>query len=457
MNTSDQGQHRESQDESNNGIPTNPHSEPATGSGSLEAAMEREPSAIKRFFMVLGPGLITGAADDDPSGIGTYATAGAAYGFATLWTSPLTLPMMAAVQFICAKIGMVAGMGLSGVLKRNYSKWVLIPAITVLVVANTINAGTDIGAIAAAINIFLPIPITVLIIPVAMIILALQVWGSYRLIARVFRWLTLALFAYIGSALFSRPDILAVLKATFIPAIRLDQGYLMTIVAILGTTISPYLFFWQASEEVEEEVEMGRTELSQREGATQAELRYAALDVDIGMIVCNVVFFFVILAAASTLHTSGKTHIESATDVAQALRPLAGDAASLLFAIGLIGSGMLAVPVLTGTNGYAICEAFGWKYGLDTKPKEARHFYIIIGASTLVGVLINYLGVNPMTALFWTAVLNGLLAPPLLLLIMIVSNNRKVMGQHTNGRLINIVGWITTLLMFAAAIGMFVV
>lgn len=433
------------------------HSEPAGGTDSLEAVINREPNAVKRIFKILGPGLITGAADDDPSGIGTYVTAGATHGFATLWTSPLTLPLMAAVQFICAKIGMVSGMGLSGVLRRNYSKWVLIPAITMLVVANTVNAGTDIGAIAAAINIFLPVPITILIVPIAIGILSLQIWGSYRLIAKVFRWLTLALFAYVASAFFARPDLGEVVKATFIPAIRLDRGYLMTIVAILGTTISPYLFFWQASAEVEEEVEMGRTKLAERQGATPGELRYAAFDVDIGMIVCNVVFYFVILAAASTLHSAGITHIESAADAAQALRPLAGDGAGLLFAIGLVGSGMLAVPILTGASAYAVCEAFGWKSGLSTKPKEARQFYVVIIASTIIGLLINYIGINPMTALFWTAVLNGLLAPPLLLLIMIVSNSRKVMGEQTNSRVVNILGWIATALMFAAAIGMFVV
>jgi NRAMP (natural resistance-associated macrophage protein)-like metal ion transporter len=451
------GRDEPDRDESTQRSSTIPHSTPMRGKESLEQAMRNEPSRIRRFFKVLGPGLITGAADDDPSGIGTYVNAGAAYGFSTLWTSPLTLPMMAAVQFICAKIGMVSGMGLSGVLRRNYSRWVLVPAIVILVVANTINAGTDIGAIAAAVNMFLPVPIGVLVVPVAALIVALQVWGSYRTIARVFRWLSLALFAYVGSALFARPDFLEVLRSTAIPTLRLDRGYLMTVVAILGTTISPYLFFWQASEEVEEEVEMGRTKLAERKGATKRELHYAAIDVDIGMIVANVVFYFVILSAAATLHATGHTQIASATDAAQALRPIAGDMASVLFAIGLVGSGILAVPVLTGASAYAVCEAFGWKYGLSTKPREATQFYAIIVGSTLVGVLINYLGVNPMTALFWTAVLNGILAPPLLLLIMIVSNNRSIMGERTNSRLVNSVGWITTVLMFAAAIGMFVV
>jgi len=243
---------------------------------TLEEAVAREPNPIKRFLRILGPGLITGASDDDPSGIGTYATAGASLGFATLWTAMLTLPMMAAVQFICAKIGLVCGCGLAGVLRRHYSRWLLYPVVVALTVANTINAGADIGAIAAAVNLLIPIPISVMIIPIALMIVAFQIWGSYRLIARVFKWLTLALLAYIGAAFFARPDWKVVLQATVIPTLRWDTTFLVTLVAILGTTISPYLFFWQASEEVEEEISMGRRTLSQRRGATDAELKYAA-------------------------------------------------------------------------------------------------------------------------------------------------------------------------------------
>src|ERR671933_1906357 len=264
--------------------PPVPHTEPAGGTGTLEAAVRRHPNRLKRFFKILGPGLITGASDDDPSGIGTYAVAGASLGFATLWTALITLPLMATVQFIGPKIGRVSGHGLAGVLRRHYPRALLYPAVIALLVANTINAGADIGAIAAGINIIVPLPIGWMIVPLVLIILGLQIFGSYRLIANIFKRLTLALFAYIGSSLFAHPDPGEVLRATFIPTLRLDSGFLTTLVAILGTTISPYLFFWQSSQEVEEEVHMGRTRLWQRRGATDAELKYAAVDVITGMI-----------------------------------------------------------------------------------------------------------------------------------------------------------------------------
>ena len=433
--------------------PTIPIQGTVTGTGSLEAAIGEEKNPLKRFLKVLGPGLITGASDDDPSGIGTYSTAGASFGFATLWTALITFPLMAAVQFICAKIGMVSGKGLAAVLRDHYSRWVLYPAVIALLIGNTINAGADIGAIAAAINLLLPIPIAFMIVPISLIILAIQIWGSYRLIARVFKWLSLALLAYIGAALFSKPDLGEVLKGTFIPTLRFDGKFLSILVAILGTTISPYLFFWQASEEVEEELSMGRKQLWQRKGATDTELKYASLDVNIGMLFSNVVMFFIIMATGATLFKSGKTDISSATDAAQALRPLAGDASSLLLAIGLIGAGFLAVPILTGSAAYAIAESFDWKYGLDRKARSAKQFYAIIAVSTLVGMLINFVGINPIDALFWTAVINGFLAPPLLVIIMLVANNKEVMGKQVNSPIMNVLGWATALLMFAAAIG----
>lgn len=297
----------------------------------------REKNPIKRLLMVLGPGLITGASDDDPSGIGTYTQAGASFGFATLWMAPLTLPMMAAVQFICAKIGMVSGMGLAGVLRKHYARWVVYGSISLLLIANTINAGTDIGAIAAAVNLLLPIPALYLVIPIAFGIVLVQIFGSYALISRIFKWLTLTLFAYIAAAFLAKPHWREVLVATVVPTIHLDHQYLMTLVAILGTTISPYLFFWQASQEVEEELSMGRATLAEREGATDIELRIAEIDVDAGMFFASIVFYFVILASAATLHVAGKTNIQTATDAAEALKPLSSGAASILFALGLIG------------------------------------------------------------------------------------------------------------------------
>src|SRR5437879_6823972 len=307
---------------------TIPHSKPAAGTVSLEAAMILERSRVKRFFKLLGPGLITGASDDDPSGIGTYAVAGASLGFATLWSALFTLPLMIAALLTCARIGMVSGMGLAAVLRRHYARNLLYLTVIGLVIANTINAGADIGAIAAAINLLIPIPIAVLVLPVALAILALQIWGSYRLIARTFKWLTLALFDYVGSAVFARPDCSDVIKATFIPKLSSNANFLAMVVAIFGTTISPYLFFWQADQEVEEEISFGRVTRAQRRGATDAEMRYARLDVHIGMFLSNLVMYSIILATAATLFKAGKTNIQSAADAAQALKPLAGEGAS---------------------------------------------------------------------------------------------------------------------------------
>ena len=420
----------------------------------LAAELRAEKNPVKRFFKVLGPGLITGASDDDPSGIGTYAQAGARYGFATLWTTLLMLPLMTAVQFMCAKIGLVTGRGLAGVLREHYPRAVLYPAVIALVIANTLNAGADIGAIAAAINLLLPIPPILFIVPVSVGIVALQIFGTYHLIERVFKWLALALLAYIGAALLSRPDVGKVLTGTFVPTISLDPGYIGILVALLGTTISPYLFFWQASQEVEEQISIGRRHLRQREGASSSELRNALVDTIGGMVFSEVVAYFIILATGATLFVAGTTEIGSATEAAQALRPIAGDAAPLLLAIGLIGSGVLAVPVLTGSAAYAVSEAFGWRSGLDRKPTRAPQFYAVIVAATLVGMGINFLGINPITALVVSAVINGLVAAPLLVLVMLVSNNRTAMGERVNGRLLNVVGWSATILMGVAAVAL---
>ena len=444
---------RRRRDESeDSGRPQAPHVEQPTK--SLEAELEREKNPFKRFFKLLGPGLITGASDDDPSGIGTYAQAGAALGFSALWTALFTFPMMWTIQFICAKIGMVTGAGLARALRKHYPRWLLYPVVAGLVVANTINAGVDIGAIAAAVNLLVPVPITAMIVPVTVAILALQIWGSYRLIASTFKWLTLALFAYILSAFFARPDWGEVLRGTFVPRFSFDSHFLTVLVAVMGTTVTPYLFFWQANQEVEEEISMGRRTLQQRKGATKAELKYANWDVAAGMFFSNVVMYFIILATAATLFKAGKTDIQSATEAAQALRPLAGDAAYILLALGLIGAGFLCVPILTGSAAYAIAEALGWKHGLDEKPRRAKLFYGVIAASTVVGMLVNFIGINPITALFWTAVINGFLAPPILVVVMLIANNKAVLGREVNGRATNIMGWITTAAMFAAAVAL---
>ena len=419
-------------------------------------SLRTEKNPLKWFFGVLGPGLITGASDDDPSGIGTYAQAGARYGYATLWTTLAMLPMMVAAQFMCAKIGLVSGRGLAGVLRQHYPRAVLYPAVISMAVANTLNAGADIGAIAAAINLLVPIPPLWFVLPVSAGILGVQVFGKYRLIERVFKWLALALLAYIASSIFSHPDVLKVIQGTLIPTIRLDPGFIAILVALLGTTISPYLFFWQASQEVEEEISMGRRQLRQRQGATKLELSYALLDTVAGMTFSEVVAYFIILASGATLFVAGKTEIASATDAAQALRPIAGDAAALLLAVGLIGAGALAVPILTGSAAYGISEAFGWKSGLDRKVSRAPQFYGVIAVATLIGLAINFLGINPISALVLSAVLNGLIAGPLLILVMLISNDPRAMGERTNGRLLNVVGWITTAVMCIAALALIV-
>ena len=433
-----------------------PRVDPRRPIDAQEAEYRAERNPLKRFGRMLGPGLITGASDDDPSGIGTYAQAGAQFGFATLWTTLAMLPMMTAVQYMCAKIGLVTGRGLAGVLREHYPRAVLYPAVIALVIANTLNAGADIGAIAAAINLLVPIPAIVFIVPVSLGLVALQVFGSYRLIEKVFKWLALALLAYIAAALFARPDLGKVVAGTFLPTIRLDAKYIGILVALLGTTISPYLFFWQASQEVEEEISMGRRRLRQRQGASRFALRFALIDTIVGMTFSEIVAYFIILATGATLFVAGKTEINSATDAAQALRPLAGDASALLLAVGLIGAGVLAVPVLTGSAAYGVSEAFGWRSGLDRKPTWAPQFYAVIIAATIVGIGINFVGINPITALVLSAVLNGIIAAPLLVLVMFISNNRRAMGEQTNGRLLNVLGWVTTSIMGIAALALIV-
>lgn len=414
--------------------------------------IKREPNPLRRLLLVLGPGLVTGASDDDPSGIGTYAQAGAAFGYAGLWTALFTFPLMATVQYICAKVGLVTGRGLADVLRQRFPRAVVYPAVLTLVVANTINVGVDIGAIGAAMNLLIPVPAVVFIVPVAVLIVVVLVLGSYELIARVFRWLSLVLFAYLGASILARPDIGAVVTHTLVPTIRGDPQYVLTLVAILGTTISPYLFFYQAEDEVETEIAIGRRTIRERKGASKDELRFAGWDVTAGMLFSNVVMYFIIFGTGATLHEAGTTHIGSAAEAARALEPLAGPASSVLFAVGLIGAGFLAVPVLAASASYAIAETFGWKRGLDEKPHRAKRFYAVIAVSVLVGMTVNFLGINPIDALFWTAVLNGILAPPLLALVMIVANDRALMGTRTNGRWTNVIGWGTAALMSAAVI-----
>lgn len=431
----------------------NPRAEvtPAAVLGVREAALRQERNGPRRFFRLLGPGLITGASDDDPSGIATYAVAGASFGYSTLWVMVLTLPLMMAVQYICARIGLVTGKGLGAVLRERFPAGIAYAAVIALVIANSINAGADIGAIAAAINLLLPLPIIALIVPIAVVLLALQIWGSYKMVASIFKWLTLALFAYVGSAFFAHPDLRRMLAGTFVPHIHLDAGYITTLVAIVGTTISPYMFFWQATQEVEEDVAFGRRYLWQRKGTTDKELRYTAWDVGIGMFFSQLVGYFIILSTAATLFAAGHTNIATAADAARALEPIAGRWSTWLLALGLIGAGFLAVPILTASSAYAMSEVFGWRFGLDKQPGRAPQFYGVIALSTLVGIELNFVGIGAVTALYWTAVINGFLAPLLLVLIMLLSGNRAVMGERANGPLLGILGWLTAAAMLLAA------
>jgi NRAMP (natural resistance-associated macrophage protein)-like metal ion transporter len=428
-----------------------PRIEPAGATASVDAGRVRGLSQLGRVLRLFGPGIITGASDDDPSGIATYAMAGASQGFRTLWMALLTLPMMAAVQYMCAKIGMVTGRGLGGVLKQHYSRPVLYASVFSLVAANVLNAGADIGAIAAGFNLLFPISPRLLIVPIGLLIIVLQVWGSYRLIANIFKWLSLVLCTYILAAFFAKPALGEVLRGTLLPSFAWNRDFLALTVGILGTTISPYLFFWQSNQEVEEEIAAGRTTLAARKGATRNELWYASVDVTIGMFLSNLVMYFIILSTAATLFKAGKTDIRTAADAAVALRPIAGKAAEVLLAIGLIGTGFLAVPILTGSSAYAVAEAFGWKHGLNRRPQTAKSFYGLIAVSTLIGMAINFTSISAVKALYLSAVINGLLAPPLLALILRICNDSKIMGEHINGRLLNSCGWATMLVMTVAA------
>lgn len=424
---------------------------------SSEAAQKRAPRRrVRKFFSELGPGLITGAADDDPSGISTYSVTGASFGYAPLWTALFSFPLMAAVQLMCARLGMVSGLGLAGVIRRRYSRWVLWGACSLLIVANVVNIGADLGGMADATKMVTGVSSLVWTPIYATLIISLLFWTSYRSIAKVFKWLTLVLFAYVITAFLAHPNWRAVLHSTFVPHVEWSSAYIATFVGILGTTISPYLFFWEASQEVEEERKIGRRTVEEREGATDEELRKSRTDVITGMFFSNLVMYFIILTTAATLHAHGKTTIETAQQAAEALRPLAGSGAYLLFTLGLIGTGMLGVPVLAAAAAYAVAEARNWGGTLEDRPHLAKKFYAIIASSMILGLVLNYAGFNAVKMLFWSAVVNGVLAPPLIVLVVLLTSNREVMGDRVNPPLIKWLGWATAFVMTVAAVAMFV-
>jgi NRAMP (natural resistance-associated macrophage protein)-like metal ion transporter len=408
----------------------------------------------RRVFRALGLGLITGAADDDPSAIGTYASAGATLGYSFLWTAPVTFPMMFAVVYLSAKLGQVAGQGLFEVIRKNYSRWILYPALVGVMIGNTIEAGADIGGMAAALSLLIPVPKALIVVVTTLAILALQVFGSYTLIRNIFRWLALALFAYVVSAFLAKPDAAAALKGTLIPHLQFNRESLSLLVAVIGTTLSAYLYTWQSNEEVEEEIAMGRTRLSQRKGATEEELKQSQWDIVLGMLFSNIVMYFIILSTAATLFAAGKPDINSAAEAAEALRPLAGDAASVLFTLGVVGVGFLAVPVMTTGAAYDLCQTLGWKHSLHARPSEAKKFYAAIVFFSLLGMAMNFFGINPMKALVFAGIVQGFSTPPLMLLILLMTNSRKIMGERKNGLAINVLGWITVVAIFAASLGL---
>ena len=422
----------------------------------MKTEASKKPNPVRRFFSLLGPGLITGAADDDPSGVATYTIAGAQLGTSLLWTAFITWPLMGCVQFMCARIGMVTGLGLAGALRRKIPRWMLIVAALALFGANSINIGADLSGMADAAEMLVGINSHLFVIIFGVGIAFWAVRCRYYQIAMILKWLALCLFAYVITAFVVRPDWGAIARDTFVPTWPKDHDTWQNLVAILGTTISPYLFFWQSSQEVEHEKSMGRRMLVQREGATKREIIDRKLDVGIGTFFSNLVMYFIILTAAVTLHKHGVTQIETSKQAAEALRPLAGSLAYFLYTAGLVGVGLLAIPTLAGSAAYAFAETFKWREGLDLPFKSAQPFYIVLIVSTLLGIAMDFLNINPVKALFWTAVINGVLAPFLLAGILLVASDRKLMQRQPSSWLSLAAVAITTLVMFGAAAAMFV-
>lgn len=408
----------------------------------------RKPSSNKfsRFWNLLGPGLVTGASDDDPSGIATYSQAGAAFGLSTLWTALITFPLMASIQEMCARIGLVTSLGLAGTLKINYSKPVLYLMLLFSFPAIVMNIGADIAGMGAVGNLLFPsIHATYFSIGFTVLLLVSIIYLPYRKISSVLKYLCLVLLVYLIVPFLYKQDWIAVLKATIIPTIKFDKDFISILVAILGTTISPYLFFWQANMEVEDKKQKHLI-------VNKRVIVEMKKDVNFGMLFSNVVMFFLILTTGSVLFNEGIHQIDTVEQAAQALKPLAGKFAYLLFAVGVIGTGLLAIPVLSGSLSYIFTETFGWKQGLNKKFHQAKAFYIIIAISLILGLGLNYMGLSPIKALIYSAILYGLTAPVLIAIILHISNNKKIMGKHTNGKMSNILGFAALTLMSAAAV-----
>ena len=409
-----------------------------------------------KLRQVLGPGLITGASDDDPSGIATYSQVGAQFGFNLAWTMVFSWPLMCAIQEISARIGRVTGRGIAGNLKRHYPRPLLVGLIGLLLAANTINLGADLGAMAAALKLVIGGPQLLYVAAFALVSILLEVFVRYSRYVSVLKWLTLALFSYVGVAFVVHMPWATVAYRLVWPHIDWTPAYLTAVVAILGTTISPYLFFWQAEEEVEEVKERdGAWPLQRAPIQAPREFARIRLDTYIGMAFSNLVALFIIITCAATLHANGVTNIQTSAEAAQALRPIAGEAAFMVFALGIIGTGLLAVPVLAGSAAYAVGEAFGWHVGLARKLRRARAFYATIAVATLIGAALNFTPIDPIKALFWTAVINGVVAVPVMVMMMLLGGRKDVMGPFILTRGLRTAGWLATVVMAVAVVAMF--
>jgi NRAMP (natural resistance-associated macrophage protein)-like metal ion transporter len=421
-------------------------------SATATAVRVNHPGSILRN---LGPGLVTGAADDDPSGIATYSQVGAQFGYGLAWTMAFSFPLMAVFQEVCARIGAVTGVGIAHNLRRHHPLWLLRAVVVLLLVANVINLGADLGAMGAAAQLLIGGSGLLYTIFFGIACVLLETFLSYAVYARVLKWLTLSLFAYVAVVFAVQVPWSAALRATLIPAFSFDTPHVTAIVAILGTTISPYLFFWQSSQEVEEERRRHVRPLHLAPKGAETELRRIRTDTIVGMGVSNLIALFIIYATAATLHASGVTDIQTSSQAAEALRPVAGPFTFFVFAAGIIGTGLLAVPVLAGSAAYAVAEVFQWRGSLDARPQQARAFYGTIAAATLGGVALNFMALDPIKALFWAAVVNGVLAAPLMAVIMLIATNPRAMGRLTLPTWMRVIGWFATAVMAVATIGLF--
>ncbi len=418
------------------------------------ARLRGSPRKHIHFLLRLGPGLITGAADDDPSGIATYSQVGAQFGMGMLWTMLFSFPLMAAMQEICGRLGRITGAGIAENLRKNYPKPVLYGLVSLFCVANIFNLGADVTAMGAAAQLVFGGSLNAYVLVFGLLSLFLVVYVPYKKYVHYLKWLTLALFAYVATAFVVHVPWKIALRSTVIPSVTWTTDYWMALVAVLGTTISPYLFFWQTSEEAED-VRLSRNEspLKRRPEQALSEFRRISLDTWAGMGFSNLVAFFIILTAAATLHVaSAGKGIETAADAAKALQPLAGHFAFLLFALGIIGTGLLAVPVLAGSAAYSVAEAFRWRASLECRPRQAPKFYVVLAAATIIGIALNFLGMNPIRALYWSAVINGVVAVPLMVMLMIMSANAAIVKQFSLPVYLRVVGWAATVVMLLASL-----